>query len=248
MGRLGQDHITSGRKAPPGRRVAGFSVHLFTASGAAVALLALAAAIERNFPLCFAWLGLALFIDGIDGTLARFARVGETAATIDGATLDLVVDFLTYVLTPVVALWRSELMPPTVALALGVVVVIASALYFAGTRMKTPDHWFRGFPALWNAFAFYLFVFKPPWPVCAALTLVATAAMFAPVVFVHPLRVRQLRALTIVATIAWFALAAIAIFQGLEPALWVKIGLAVIALYVLALPLARRAPWVDLQG
>ena len=71
---------------------------MFTASGGAVALLALYAAIERDFPACFAWLGLALFIDGIDGTLARSARVTETAATIDGAILDLVVDFLTYVL------------------------------------------------------------------------------------------------------------------------------------------------------
>ena len=76
-----------------------------------MALLALDAAIEREFPICFGWLGLALFIDGIDGSLARFAKVSETAATIDGAILDLVVDFLTYVLVPVVALWRSDLMP-----------------------------------------------------------------------------------------------------------------------------------------
>ena len=237
--------MTSGPKAPPIRRAAGWSVHLFTASGAAVALLALAAAIERDFPLFFAWLGLALFIDGVDGTLARFVRVEETAPTIDGATLDLVVDFLTYVVTPMVALWRSDLMPSEIALSLAAVVVIASALYFAGTRMKTPDHWFRGFPALWNAFAFYLFVFKPLWPVSAVLTLLATAAMFAPLVFVHPLRVERLRPLTLAATLAWFALAGVAIFQGLEPALWVKIGLAAIALYLIALPLARSSPWAD---
>ncbi len=103
--------MTTENRAIPVRRAAGFSVHVFTASGGAVALLALYAAIERNFPACFAWLGLALFIDGIDGTLARAARVTETAATIDGAILDLVVDFLTYVLVPVVALWRSDLMP-----------------------------------------------------------------------------------------------------------------------------------------
>ncbi|MBV9287067.1 MAG: phosphatidylcholine synthase, partial [Hyphomicrobiales bacterium] len=95
---------------PPVRaaQAAGFSVHLFTASGGAVAVLALYAAIERDFSACFAWLGLALFIDGIDGTLARAARVQVTAATIDGEVLDLVVDFLTYVLVPVAALWRSD--------------------------------------------------------------------------------------------------------------------------------------------
>src|SRR5271170_1582483 len=176
---------------------AGFSVHLFTASGGAVAVLALYAAIERDFSACFGWLGLALFIDGIDGTLARAARVTETAATIDGAVLDLVVDFLTYVLVPVVALWRSDLMPTPVSFWMGLVVTIASALYFADTRMKTGDHWFRGFPALWNVFVLYLFVLRAPWQVNAALTVAPTAMMFAPVVFVHPLRVMKFRALTI---------------------------------------------------
>ena len=97
------------------RRVAAFAVHLFTASGVVVAMLALNAAIERDFPLCFAWLGAALFIDGIDGTLARAAGVREIASAIDGVVLDLVVDFLTYVVTPVVAIWRSDLMPAPLA-------------------------------------------------------------------------------------------------------------------------------------
>ena len=146
---------------------AGFSVHLFTASGGAVALLALYAAIERDFAACFAWLGLALFIDGIDGTLARAARVQITAATIDGAVLDLVVDFLTYVVVPVVAFWRSDLMPTEASFWIGLVVTIASALYFADTRMKTDDFWFRGFPATWNVVVLYLFVLRPPWVVSA---------------------------------------------------------------------------------
>ena len=149
------------------------------------------------------------------------------------------VDFLTYVLVPVVAMWRSDLMPSTVAFWIGLVVVIASALYFADTRMKTNDYWFRGFPAIWNVFAFYLFVMRWPWPINAALTLAATAAMFAPVVFVHPLRVRRLRPLTIAATVVWFALAAVAIVEGLQPQVWVKIGLAALAVYFLLLPLAR---------
>ena len=235
--------MTSARKSMPVRRAAAFTVHVLTASGAAVALLALDAAVERNFSICFAWLGLALFIDGIDGTLARFAKVSETASTIDGAVLDLIVDFLTYVVAPVVALWRSDLMPPAIAFWISLIVVTASALYFADTRMKTDDHWFRGFPAIWNVFAFYLFVLRWPWPLNAALTLAATAAMFAPVVFVHPLRVRRLRPLTIAATIAWLALAAVAIVEGLQPQVWVKVGLAALAVYFLLMPLARRPIW-----
>jgi phosphatidylcholine synthase len=230
-------------KAISVRRTAGFFVHMFTASGGAVAVLALYAAIERDFARCFAWLGLALFIDGVDGTLARAARVTETAATIDGVTLDLVVDFLSYVLVPVVALWRSDLMPTPVAFWMGLIVTIASALYFADTRMKTGDHWFRGFPALWNVFVLYLFVLRAPWQANAALTLLATAMMFAPVVFVHPLRVVKLRIVTIAATGAWFVLAGEAILEGLEPQLWVKVGFVAIAAYFIGLPLFRHSPW-----
>ena len=93
----GMGGMSSARQPVRAARAAGFSVHLFTASGGAVAVLALYAAIERRFDVCFAWLGLALFIDGIDGTLARAAKVRETAEPIDGVVLDLVVDFLTYV-------------------------------------------------------------------------------------------------------------------------------------------------------
>jgi phosphatidylcholine synthase len=221
---------------------AGFSVHLFTASGGAVAVLALYAAIERNFPACFAWLGLALFIDGIDGTLARAARVQVTAASIDGTVLDLVIDFLTYVLVPVVALWRSELMPTEASFWIGLVVTIASALYFADTRMKTDDLWFRGFPAAWNLIVFYLFVLRPHWVVSAVILLGATALMFTPIVFVHPLRVVRLRAPTIAITFAWFVLAAAAIVEKLAPPPWISWGLIATAAYFLALPLLRHSP------
>jgi phosphatidylcholine synthase len=226
-------------------RAAGFSVHVFTASGGAVAVLALYAAIERNFPTCFAWLGLALFIDGIDGTLARAARVQVTAASIDGVVLDLVIDFLTYVLVPVVALWRSDLMPTEASFWIGLIVTIASALYFADTRMKTDDLWFRGFPATWNIIVLYLFILRPPWIVSAGLLLGAAGLMFTPIVFVHPLRVAKLRGLTIAISLAWFALAAIAIAEDLRPSEWIVWGLIATAAYFLALPLMRQSPWAD---
>ena len=153
---------------------------------------------------------MALFIDGIDGTLARAARVQVTAASIDGAVLDLVIDFLTYVLVPVVALWRSDLMPIEASFWIGLIVTIASALYFADTRMKTDDLWFRGFPATWNIIVLYLFIFRPPWIVSAGLLLWRGRpdVRQCQIVFVHPLRVVRMRGLTIAMMLAWFALAA----------------------------------------
>jgi phosphatidylcholine synthase len=237
--------VSLANKSMPVRNAAGFLVHILTASGGAVALLALYAAIERDFPKTFAWLGLALFIDAIDGTLARAARVTETAATINGAALDLIVDFLTYVVAPIVAVWRSDLMPSPAAFWIGLIVIISSALYFADTRMKTKDNWFRGFPALWNVFVLYLFVFRLPWLVNAAAMLIAAALMFAPVVFVHPLRVVRMRPLTVAATLAWVVFAVAAIAERLEPDLWVKLGLIATALYFLGLPFLRHSPWAE---
>jgi phosphatidylcholine synthase len=143
----------------------------------------------------------------------------------------------------VVALWRSDLMPTEASFWIGLIVTIASALYFADTRMKTDDLWFRGFPATWNIIVLYLFVLRPPWVVSAFILISAAALMFTPVVFVHPLRVVRLRGLTIAMTVAWFALAAIAIVKNLAPPAWVGWGLIATAAYFLSLPLLRDSPW-----
>jgi phosphatidylcholine synthase len=220
-------------------------VHLLTASGAGLAFVALLAAIDGNFAGMFAWLGVALFVDAIDGTLARAAKVGERAAQIDGALLDLVVDFTTYVVVPMVALWRSNLLAPAAALVTCLIVTIASGLYFADRRMKTRDFWFRGFPAAWNVAALYLFVFRlPPW-INVAILLAATALMFTPIAFVHPLRVQRLKTLTIAFTMVWLVSAALAIAGGFDGGPIARGGLIVAACYFLALPFARRSPFVE---
>jgi phosphatidylcholine synthase len=222
----------------------GMAIHVFTAIGAGAGLMALAAAVDGRFPAMFFWLAVALLIDGIDGTFARLARVEETAPRYDGAVLDLVVDYLTYVVVPVVGLWRSSLLPPDVDLGLGVLVMVASSLYFADREMKLPDHHFRGFPALWNVVALYLFVFDlPPW-VNAGIIVVFCALLFLPMPFLHPMRVVRLRALSIAFTCLWFGSAALAVTEGLNNIdMFAKSGLLVSAAYFLLAPwlIRRRA-------
>jgi phosphatidylcholine synthase len=220
---------------------AGFLVHCFTASGAALGLAALFAAADARFPAMFAFLGAAFVVDAIDGTLARRAKVEESVPHIDGVVLDLVVDFLTYVVVPLVALWRSGLLVPPLAVLVCCVVCAASALYFADRRMKTHDLWFRGFPAIWNVLVFYMLVFRPGPLVATAVVIAAACLMFAPVVFVHPLRVVRLRLATMTATGAWSAAAIAAVDQGLSQAnLAIKVVLAGVGLYFLVLPLFRN--------
>jgi phosphatidylcholine synthase len=218
-----------------------FAVHIFTASGAALALLALVAAMRTEWPLMFALLGAALFVDGIDGTFARYLKVSERLPRWSGETLDLVVDFVNYVLVPAYALAVNDILPPKLAIPLAIVIVVTAALYFADRRMKTADNYFRGFPAVWNVPVFYLFLLRPdPWISAAAIVLLAVLT-FVPVPFLHPFRVRRLRTLTIVLLVAWAALAAVAIYRDMMPGPWVTGGLAAIGLYFLGAGLLRRA-------
>ena len=113
-------------------------------------MLALIAAVHGQWPLMFVWLGAALVIDGIDGTFARRLRVADVLTRWSGDVLDLVVDILNYVFVPAYAIAVSGLLPGSVATALGIIVVVTGALYFADRQMKTADSYFRGFPALWR--------------------------------------------------------------------------------------------------
>jgi phosphatidylcholine synthase len=221
------------------RRFLAFGVHVFTASGAGLALLALIAATRGNFVEMFWWLGAALLVDGVDGALARRFKVAETLPRWSGEALDFVVDFTTYVFVPAYAITASGLLPSGLAAPLGILIVITSAIYFADREMKTQDNHFRGFPALWNAAAFYLFLWKPaPW--FSVFVIVSLAAMtFLPVRFVHPFRVEKRRVLTLVVLLAWTLLAMVALFRNLDPGFWVALALTGLGLYFLAGGLLR---------
>ena len=129
-------------------RVRAFTVHVFTATGAALALLALILATGGHWAAMFFCLGLALIVDGADGPMARAFDVQKVLPRWSGDTLDLIVDFTTYVFVPAYAISASGLMPQFLAIPAGIVVVISGALYFADRDMKTKDNYFLGFPAL----------------------------------------------------------------------------------------------------
>lgn len=219
---------------------AAFAVHVFTACGAACAMLALLAAVDARWSAMFLWLGLALVIDGIDGTFARRLRVGEVLPRWSGEVLDLVVDVMTYVFVPAYALISGGLLPQAVAVPLGIVVVVTGALYFADRRMKTADYYFRGFPAVWNVAVFYLFLLKPPGWLAAAIVVALAILTFVPVHFVHPVRIAHLRALTTAALVLWVLLAFVAVLQNLAPGFWTVMALCLLAVYFLGIGFLRR--------
>jgi phosphatidylcholine synthase len=225
---------------PPFARTRAFAVHVFTATGAALGFAALIAAVRGQWTAMFVCLGAALLIDGIDGTFARKFNVGDLLPRWSGDVLDLVVDFVTYVFVPAYAIAASGLLPEPLALPAGIIIVVTGAIYFADRDMKTRDNYFRGFPTLWNAAAFYLFILKPePW-LAVAIVAVLAVLTFVPFKFIHPFRVVRLRAVNIAAVIAWSALALVALLRDLDPEPWVSGGLVAIALYFIGVGLTDR--------
>lgn len=180
-----------------------WAVHTLTASGAVLAFLAYRAVQEGQFRLALLYLAAALIVDGVDGTLARLVGVAERTPRIDGATLDLVVDYLTYVFVPAIMIYRAGLIAPPFDSAAVAAILLSSLYTFARTDMKTGDKFFRGFPALWNIVAFYLFVLRPGHNASAIVVGVFAALTFAPIHFVHPVRVRAYQPWLAGLTVLW---------------------------------------------
>ncbi len=192
----------------------------------------------------FLWLGVALLIDALDGMIARSLDVAERLPRWSGETLDLVVDFTTYVFVPAYALVMSGLIPGALGIVAGSVIVVTGALYFADGNMKTEGNHFLGFPAVWNVIVFYLLILKPSPLLAAGAVAVLAILTFVPVRFVHPFRVRRWRPLTVALLALWAALALAAVLQGLAPERWIVVILCAIAVYFLGFGLlpGRRPP------
>lgn len=211
-------------------RLRAWAIHAFTASGAVIAMLALTAVMEGDAARAFLWLGLAFVVDGLDGPLARRYRVAEVLPRISGDTLDLVIDYLTYVVVPAVLLARFGLVPDGIGAVTAGLILAVSLYTFANRDMKTSDNYFEGFPAVWNVLVLYMWALETdPW---ANLAVIALAAIltFTRLKFTHPMRVTRLRPLTLACT-----------------GLWAALSLAVVLTHP-DVPQALIWPWVALIG
>jgi phosphatidylcholine synthase len=195
-----------------------WTVHLVTAIGAGLALLAIEALFRDAYREALLWLLAALAVDGIDGTLARAAKVAERTPRIDGAALDLVIDYLTYVVIPALIIWRLGVLPDALGLPLAALILMSSLYVFARRDMKTDDGYFRGFPALWNVVALY-FVVTPPGPLVAVIVVVSLILLtFAPVHVVHPFRASGYGPWLPAIALLWAASSAALLLPGLGAA------------------------------
>src|ERR1700722_4192390 len=226
--------------ASPLMRAAAFSVHIFTALGAGVALIALLEAVG-DAGAAFFWLrGVAVVNGGLDGPIARRLDVVRVQPNWSGDVLDLVVDFVTYVFVPAYAITASDLLLPLAAPLLGAGIAVSGALYFADRRMKSEDNHFRGFPGLWNIAAFYLFLLHLPPALSSLGVAVLIVLTFAPFHVLHPVRVVRLRGLTLSLLAIWAGLGGIALANDFNVSAPVTAGLCLIAAYIVGSDAAIR--------
>lgn len=221
-------------------RLKALCVHLLTATGAVLSMLAMLAAAKEEWSLMFLWLVVALIVDGVDGPLARRYDVTSNWPTYDGVLMDLIVDYLTYVFIPAYALFQKGLLPEWAAWLCIVAIVYGSVVYFADTRMKTKDKSFAGFPACWNMVILVLFALEPPTWATLVIVILLTVAMFTNLKFVHPTRTRRWGQVTLPVALAWIGFAGWAAWVDFNPQSWAHWGLVLTSLYLTFAGIAQQ--------
>ena len=186
------------------------------------------------------WLFAALVVDGVDGTLARAARVKTVVPRIDGEALDLVVDYLNYVFVPAIFMLEAGLLLGRLALPLAALILLSSLYVFVRRDMKTDDGYFRGFPALWNIVALYLFAAAISPAVAAGIVGILVVLTFAPIHVLHPFRVRDYGPWPIVLGAVWGAATLAVLAPALDSARQVLLAVSAIsAIVIVGLGLLR---------
>jgi phosphatidylcholine synthase len=191
------------KASSPSLRAAAWAVHAYTASGAAIAFAALLAIAAGDFRSAFLWLFLAAAIDASDGVLARAVDVKRRLPEIDGARLDDIVDYLTFVFVPIALMHAAGLLAGTPGLLAAVLALLTSALRFVHSDAKTSDHFFTGFPSYWNVVAFYLYVFAAHPLTSTVVTGALALLVLAPLRFLYPSRMTSLRTATVILGVFW---------------------------------------------
>ena len=177
--------------------ISGYALHVMTASGAAAGLLALQAVIDNNIRGALLWLLACQVLDGLDGPIARKIDVVFNAPRVDGNVLDLIVDYLTCVVVPVALMLRLNMLPPEFQTLIAAAVLLLSALWFARTDIETEDHWFNGFPAVWNLAVPTFLIFDTSQHATAIITILLAISQLTNIKFPHLVRVVRWRQITL---------------------------------------------------
>jgi phosphatidylcholine synthase len=224
--------------------VAPWLVHLYTASSVVCGFLALTRIFYDRYRDAFFWLAVAVLIDATDGVLARRTQVASRLPRFNGAKLDDIVDYVTYVFVPAFFAWHALLVPERTAILVAAAMLLSSAYGFNKDDAKTADHFFTGFPSYWNIVVFYLYVAGWAQEVNLCILLGLSVLVFVPIRYLYPSRSPMFRRLTVGLGVLWGVLVMAMLWQMpavSRTAFWLSLAFPVY--YVLlsfALDLRRR--------
>ncbi|WP_223302676.1 phosphatidylcholine synthase [Halotalea alkalilenta] len=218
-----------------------WSVHAITASGVVLGMMALLALVDGNPVACLLWLGAAMMVDGLDGTLARKYEVKTVLPHFDGSTLDMVIDYLTWAFIPAIFIYYFVPLPAYLELFSVVIILLSSMFCFCNVNMKSQDNYFVGFPAAWNIIAAYFYILDFPPFVTFAIIVVLAALTLTRMKFLHPFRVRQFMPLNIAVTLLWCVCATSLVLSSPVHASWALWGWGATSVYFVAMCVWRTA-------
>jgi len=231
------------REVFPRKNVAAaWAVHFFTMTGLIWACLALHAIFINQPKMMWIFLGIALIVDGFDGTLARRANVKKYTPNFDGNILDILIDYLTWTFIPAFFLLKSGALGSPVSGAILVAIICVSSVFcYANTSMKSSDFYFVGFPAAWNVVAAYLWICNLPVICNAAVIVILAVLTVIPIKFVHPFRVKRLMPVTIAVTVVWLVTTATLLAMHPDKPWWVQVPWWISGVWFLSVGFFRTA-------
>jgi phosphatidylcholine synthase len=235
--------MTIDSRLPLMRQVYAYGVHFFTATGAVWGLLALLAVFHHEWRMAILWMILAIFVDGFDGMLARWANVKMYARGIDGALLDNILDYLNYVVVPALFLVEADFLPAGFKLPVAFAILLTSAYQFTQVDAKTDethDYFFKGFPSYWNVVVLYMLVMQlNPW-LNLAFLVAFNILVFVPIKYVYPSRNVRLKSLTLILSYIYGIIGIWGVMQYPNVPQWVVWASFVYVAYYLVLSLWPR--------
>ncbi|HOQ31598.1 MAG TPA: CDP-alcohol phosphatidyltransferase family protein [Candidatus Hydrogenedens sp.] len=208
-----------------------WSIHLFTAMGAVFGFLAIIAIGRHQWLLAFTWMAVSVFIDSIDGILARAFKVKDILPNFDGALLDNIVDYFTYVIVPASFLYETHSVPYKLNLLSSILITLSSAYQFCQSDAKTEDHWFKGFPSYWNIVVLYIFLLDFSEKINFIIILSLTILVFVPIRYLYPSRAVQYRLLNLILVSIWAFLIVLSLYNYPNHHVYIYLSLIYVLYY-----------------
>jgi phosphatidylcholine synthase len=231
-------------QSTPAQRRRAWLVHAYTGTGAVLAFLAAWGVVHGYDRVSLGAMFVATIVDGTDGMLARRARVKDVLPDVDGGRIDDIVDYMTFVLVPLMMLEASGGLYTLAVLPVVAVVMLSSLYGFVAPDAKTSDHFFTGFPSYWNIVVLYLLLFRVSPGANAIILLALSAMIFVRIGYVYPSRTPTLQKTTLVLGAFWTVAIGAIIWLWPSPPAWLSIGSLLFPVYYFVLSLvlhARRA-------